>query len=664
MGLVEKLEYLDRTIDFYNYWSEEDQQLFLHYVIYAGCGGVGDVWTQEEKEQSFLNLHFVEYPNQVPPRFMIAWRLGLANFRGIEIYHGEVILSQRLTGNLALDTKLRNDEWWRNYYSYLESYKETAHYFGDSEERAKRMFEEWMHQKLDRKLWYLHREMDRASFDDSTKQEHPFSVGGLLPEGFILLTILTFLSVNVFFCNFYVSVGKPLGYQAGILVFFSLFFILLLLFEADFYQLSSFSESVSKDFVGYYVNFIVLIGSLCVCIFWLVYTLDHESIDFEFFLLILIVVLGSFVITNSNDFLSLYIGIELQSLCLYVMAGSKIRSTFSTEAGVKYFVLGGLASSLFLFGVSLTYGFVGTINFDDLQLILLSGINEKLQKSGLYIGFFFLFCGLIFKVGGAPFYMWVPDVYEGSPLSVTGFFAIVPKLAIFCVLVKVGLMNVLQFIPEVADLFLYSGILSIFVGSLGALMQTTVKRLLSYSAISHSGFILYAISTQMVEGMVSALFYLIVYVLVLCNVFAVLVAASLRYNNSSIKLISNLRYVFRSHPILGYSLMFSIFSIAGIPPLSGFFSKFFVFFSAIKGGFYFSSGLCILLSVVGSVYYLKLVRSLMFIRDTSQWVFFGPIRRKVAYLIVYSGIFNVLFCFFGFDLVNFIYSEVVASLFI
>lgn len=648
MSLQEKLEYLESCVALFDTWSDEDKKFFIERTYYKT---VTD-WTQEERVE-FMTHAPEAFPDYQIPTHFIPWLAGLVNIDMVEVYKGELLLKLALTGDPLLDELNREAHWAEVVESYDEGYllvKES----GFTAPEGTPSLEESFGLLLTDKFAYRKPTV--------VPLEAVEAVESVLPELFILLTILTFLSVNVFFCNFYVSVGRTLGYQSGILVLLSLFFLILLLWEANFYSFFCFGESLSKDFFSYFVNLLILVGSICVCIFWLVYTVDHEAIDFEFFLFILIVVLGSFVITNSNDFLSLYIGIELQSLCLYVMAGSKVRSTFSTESGVKYFVLGGLASSLFLFGVSLTYGFVGTLNFNDLQVILLSGADDFLQKSGLCIGFFFLFCGLIFKVGGAPFYLWVPDVYEGAPLSVTGFFAVVPKLAIFSVLVKIGSLNILQFTPEVADLLLYSGMLSIFVGSVGALTQTTIKRLLSYSAISHSGFLLYALSTQIVEGVVCALFYLVVYVLVLCNVFGILVGTSLHFNNSSIKLIDNLRYIFRSNPVFGYSLMLSIFSIAGIPPLSGFFSKFFVFFAAIKGGLYLSAAVCILLSVIGSVYYLKLIRSLMFIRNTSQWVFFAPVRREVAYLVVYSGMFNVFFCFFGFDLLNFLYENIILSL--
>lgn len=491
-------------------------------------------------------------------------------------------------------------------------------------------------------LWYNYFEQPTPYYDDLVC---------LLPEFFLITIVLCLLTVGVFFHNFYISIGKSLGYQLGLLSIGSLICLFFLVLDSPT-SVEALEGSIVKSQLTLFLSLLVLFGCISVVFLWLSYVVNHESLNFEGLIIFFLVVLGSYMILTSNDFLSLYIGVELQSLCLYILACLKTNSTYSTEAGVKYFILGGLASSFLLFGITLVYGFTGVINYSDLKLIVLNLTAFNLDLGGLSLGFFFIFCGLIFKVGGAPFHLWVPDVYEGAPMIVTGFFAIVPKLAIFGVLLRLLSDIVYHFDTNFLNLFLFSGILSILIGSFGAVMQISIKRLLSYSAISHGGFILYALSMGVVESIACACFYLVLYVVLLVNIFAVLISLVQVHNNSSIKLISNLRYLQKSNALLNIFAFYSFFGIAGIPPLSGFFSKLFVFFTAISNGAFLSGSLCIFLSVVGSVYYLKVARSMMFVQNSSQWIFFKPISRLNAMIITYTGLFNILFIVIGY---NFIY---------
>jgi len=483
----------------------------------------------------------------------------------------------------------------------------------------------------------------------------------ILPELFLILGSLVLLSIGVLFSNYPLSIGKPLGKQIGILSVGLLFLVGMLIVNGYSFEGFCFDYSISKTVLINYVNILVTLGGFSLFILWFGYIKNQEQLEFELLILFIISILGSYLIISSNDFLSTYLGIELQGLCLYIMAAFKTNSSFSTEAGVKYFILGGLASSFLIFGISLIYGFTGLINFTDLQLFFNAELHQR-SLDGLYIGFFFLFVGFLFKVGGAPFHVWVPDVYEGSPMIVTAFFAIIPKISIFIAMVKVT-TEILVFQSLGIKLFiLYSSILSTVIGSIAALSQTSLKRLISYSAIAQSGFILLGLSTFSSEGIASILIYLTIYVLLLVNLFACILASSQRLDFLSIQNIGNLKYIGKSNALLKYIFSFSIFSIAGIPPLSGFFSKFLIFYSAIGEGLYVSSVIVLFVSAVSMVYYLRIIRSIMFVKNYRQWMFMTNIPRSLAYIIVYTGMFNVLFIFILDMVITYSYTLAVGSL--
>lgn len=469
----------------------------------------------------------------------------------------------------------------------------------------------------------------------------------LFPELFLIFSILLIITLGVMFNSYHVSVGSLLSKQLGVLVWGVLLYTLVLYYNTGFIEVLLLGGLVDRSSVGYFFVLVVLVTGLVVTLLARHYVSFSSLAESEIFMLFLLVILGNICIIFANDFLGLYLGIELQGLGLYILATLKTNSTYSTEAGLKYFVLGAFASSILIFGISLLYGFTGVLSFTDLGLVLFEGPVEGVLGGSIVSACLLMFMGLVFKVGGAPFHSWVPDVYEGAPTIVTGFFSMVPKLGIFSALVSLCYGGSLVFFDSVQELFIYCGVLSVAVGSLGALSQTSIKRLLSYSAIGHTGFILLGLSTGSVDGLVGIIFYLIVYVSLLINIFGIIIGVTQYTSLSSLKLVGNLRYLTLFNPLVAISLGLSFFSIAGIPPLSGFFSKFLIFFALIKEEFFVISVVGIFLSVVSGVYYLRLIRGSTLVKNVTSPNFFIEIDRPIAYLIAYSFIFNVLFLFFG-----------------
>ena len=372
---------------------------------------------------------------------------------------------------------------------------------------------------------------------------------------------------------------------------------------------------VDSTIIG--IKIIVILSSVGVLLMSLnYYSMNTKLITFEYTQLILLSTLGMLLLISSKDLISLYLSIELISLSLYILASIKRDGEYSTEAGIKYFLLGAVASGILLFGSALIYWLTGETSFEGISNFL--WYSTSLENEGSLIllqsAAIFIIIALLFKLAAAPFHMWAPDVYEGSPMIVTAFFAIVPKIA------TLGLLYELLFGPF-ASLFglikpflLFSALLSIIIGSLGAINQTKLKRLVAYSAIAHMGFILLGLSTGVLSGFLATFVYIILYIVTSFNTFAFLLSL-----NSPIY-ISQLTGLSRYNPILAYTFVFSLFSMAGIPPLAGFFSKYLVLLSVINNNLYFVALIAVIFSVIGSYYYLRLIMW-MFFTDSSDHLY-------------------------------------------
>jgi NADH-quinone oxidoreductase subunit N len=341
--------------------------------------------------------------------------------------------------------------------------------------------------------------------------------------------------------------------------------------------------------------------------------LKQQINNFEYFILILCAILGLMFLVGSYDMISLYLAIEMQSLCLYVLAASKKDSSFSTEAGLKYFILGSFSSALLLFGISILYGCVGTTNFDNLYLFFSELNLETLALSTLIEkGLFFIAVAFFFKVAAAPFHMWSPDVYEGSPTSSTIFFAVIPKIALFSIFLRL-FQTIFGIFDETFLLVLIIvSISSVFVGSFVTLRQKKLKRLLAYSSISHVGYLLLAFSANSLEGTQSLFFYLIVYMITSLCLWSVVVSLNTSINLEKSKTLADLASISNTNKILGFTGMMAFFSLAGVPPLAGFFAKMEIFISALSASLFFVSLVVILSSVISSFYYIRLIKTMYF----------------------------------------------------
>ncbi len=325
---------------------------------------------------------------------------------------------------------------------------------------------------------------------------------------------------------------------------------------------------------------------------------------FEFYSVTLLALISLMILVSSYDLISIYVAIEMQSLCFYILAAINRYSAFSTEAGLKYFVLGAFISGLFLFGASILYGITGTTNLNSYALLFSSDLTSDLNLSILFLGVLFILVAVLFKIAAAPFHVWSPDVYEGAPLNSTIIFVIVPKLVLLVVLFRILYYSFFTYFGDFQSLLLISGTLSVLIGSFMALRQKRVKRLLIFSSISHVGFLLLGCATGTVLGLTSVIYYVIFYLITSVLVWGVV---ALLTNNTALYL-TDLAVLARTNPVLGFSLAMGFFSLAGIPPLVGFSMKFFIFSAAMNADLYMASTIIILLSVLGAFYYLRVIK--------------------------------------------------------
>lgn len=461
----------------------------------------------------------------------------------------------------------------------------------------------------------------------------------IYPEFFLIITIsflLGFLVILDYKHNYHLILIKLSG---KLMILLSILTIFLLIKIPD--NALIFHNLITINFFNNFIK-IIIISSLILSIIISFDYLKLEKIySYEYFILVGLALIGMLTLISSNDLILMYLGIEIQSLAFYVLATTKVYNNFSTEAGLKYFILGAFASGLLLLGCSYIYGTFGTTNFEDIYQIYLIN-NSVLAMPSLWFGISAVIIAILFKIGAAPFHMWLPDVYEGVPTSVTAFFSIVPKIGIFALFVNLSLtlFNYNKFV--INNILMYSAVLSILIGTLGALYQTKLKRLLAYSAISHVGFWLLGFYSLNSYGFFSVFFYIIVYILISINIFTILLILRKRDNNLKIKKINELVVLFKTNPLLAINLAIILFSIAGIPPLVGFYSKLYIFISAIKTEIYLLAILAAIFSVAASLYYIRLIK-LMFFKNFEHWVFLKEISKSNSLIIATTCIFNIFF---------------------
>src|SRR5579863_9459720 len=397
-------------------------------------------------------------------------------------------------------------------------------------------------------------------------------------------------------------------------------------------KLIAFDGSFVVDGFARFLKILAILGSAAAILMSIDYDKRQKQERFEYSVLIVLSTLGMLMLISAADLIALYLGLELMSLPLYVVAASHRTSLRSTEAGLKYFVLGALSSGMLLYGASLVYGFTGTVSF--------AGIAHSAAEAGngLIFGLVFLFAGFCFKVSAVPFHMWTPDVYEGAPTPVTAFFAAAPKVAGIAMFVRATVVAFPGITSQWQEIVVFVAIASTLLGSFAAIGQRNIKRLMAYSSIGHMGFALIGLAAGTPEGVQGVLVYMSIYLTMTLGTFAVIL--SMRRDGGMVESIDQLAGLARTHPTMAFLMATLLFSMAGVPPLAGFFAKFYVFVAAIKAGLYVLAVIGVLASVVGAYYYLAIVKVMYFDEPAEGFV---PMPDEIKVVLAVCGLFNILF---------------------
>jgi NADH-quinone oxidoreductase subunit N len=381
---------------------------------------------------------------------------------------------------------------------------------------------------------------------------------------------------------------------------------------------------------------LTLVASAAALILSFDYLRQARALKFEYPVLVLLATAGMLMMISANDLIALYLGLELQSLALYVMAAIRRDDVRSSEAGLKYFVLGALSSGMLLYGASLVYGFTGSTSFQTIAAA--AGQAGAGQNLGLIIGLVFLLVGLAFKISAVPFHMWTPDVYEGAPTPVTAFFSAAPKVAAMALLMRVTLAGFAGTKPQWQQVITALAIASMLLGAFAAIGQSNFKRLLAYSAIGNIGYALIGLAAGSPEGARGVVIYLVIYVAMTLGAFAVVLA--MRRGQTMIEDIEELSGLAQNNLALATLLAILLFSLAGVPPLAGFFAKFYVFLAAVREGLWPLAIIGVLASVVSAYYYVRIVKIVFFDRPRER---FAAIQPKTGLVMALAGLYVLLY---------------------
>ena len=419
----------------------------------------------------------------------------------------------------------------------------------------------------------------------------------IYPEIFISLSIMFLLILGVF--------KKKSSNLIISLSVITLIGTLVLIFGYPINtNLDLFNGSYKIDYMSSYMKILTILSGIFVLITSSKFLKIYKLFNIEYPILILCSILGMMVMISSNDLIVFYIGLELQSLSLYVLAAFNRDQIKSSEAGLKYFVLSALSSGLLLYGCSLIYGFSGTTNFDQISILM----NN--DQYGLTFGIVFILVGLAFKISAVPFHMWAPDVYEGSPTSVTLFFAVAPKVAALTVIIRFLYVPFVNVIDQWQLIIIFLSIASMIFGAVAAIGQKNLKRLIAYSSIGHMGYALAGLSVGTNQGIQSSVLYISIYLVMNLGFFSCLFM--LKRNNTYFENIDDLSGLSKNHPLISLSLMIILFSLAGIPPLAGFFAKFYIFKAVLDQSMYYLAIIGLLTTVIAAFYYLRIIKIMYF----------------------------------------------------
>ncbi len=456
----------------------------------------------------------------------------------------------------------------------------------------------------------------------------------LYPEIFLSLSILIILMIGVFIKNSYNLVTN--------LTFLTLLVLIAILINEKGNTLI-FSEAFISDSFSIFIKILILISSLFILYSSQIFIKDNNINKFEYPIIFLIAILGMFFMVSSNDLILFYLGLELQSLALYILTAIDRDNLKSTESGIKFFILSALSSGLLLYGCSLLYGFTGSTNFEIINKELTS------ENIGAVFAMVFILVGLAFKVSAVPFHMWTPDVFEGSPSSITSFFAIVPKIAGIAVFIRFMQIPFENILIEWQSIIIFLSIASMILGAVAAIGQKNIKRLIAYSSIGHIGYALAGIATGTSSGYSSSVLYITIYAVMNLGIFGCIFL--MKKDGKYTEEINDLSGISKNHPLISLSFLIILFSLAGIPPLGGFFAKFYIFLSVVESEMYTLAIIGLLTTVVSAFYYLKIIKIIYFdeitkpFDENKSFSISGTIFISCIFLVtffLYPSIFNDL----------------------
>ena len=463
----------------------------------------------------------------------------------------------------------------------------------------------------------------------------------LFPEIFLSLSIFLILLIGVYIKNSF-----NLIFNVSSLIIIVTITIIL---TSPNTEEKIFLDSFTRDAFSNYFKILILLSTLFVLNSSKNFIKDNKLDKFEYPIIILLSVLGMFFMVSANDLILFYLGLELQSLSLYILASIDRDNLRSTESGIKYFVLSALSSGLLLYGCSLLYGFTGSTNFELIE----SQLNR--ENTGAIFAMVFILVGLAFKISAVPFHMWTPDVYEGAPTSITSYFAVVPKVAGLALLIKFMNVPFSNILLEWQTIIIFLSIASMILGAVAAMVQKNFKRLLAYSSIGHIGYALAGVATGAITGYQSAIVYISIYVVMNIGAFSCLYL--LKKDSQYKENINDLSGISKKHPLLAVSLLIILFSLAGVPPLGGFFAKFYVFVAVLEKEMYALAIIGLLTTVMSAFYYLKIIKTIYF--DDSL-VTFELSKNRTAQVSVFTSC-TILITFFLYPSVL---NDIVSTLFV
>ncbi|GAB1581785.1 NADH-quinone oxidoreductase subunit NuoN [Phyllobacterium phragmitis] len=400
----------------------------------------------------------------------------------------------------------------------------------------------------------------------------------------------------------------------------------------------AFGDAFVSDGFGRFMKVLTLIGSVVTLVMSVGFAKAEKFDRFEFPVLVLLATLGMMLMVSASNMLTLYLGLELQSLSLYVLAAINRDSVRSTEAGLKYFVLGALSSGMLLYGISLVYGYTGHIGFAEIASALSGGERQL----GLVFGLVFVLAGLAFKISAVPFHMWTPDVYEGAPTPVTAFFAAAPKMAAMALVVRVVMGAFEPVTKDWQQVIIFISIASMLLGAFAAIGQRNIKRLMAYSSIGHVGYALVGLAAGTTTGVRGVALYMLIYLVMTLGTFAFILA--MRTKDGNVEQIDDLAGLSRTNPVMATIMTIFLFSLAGIPPLAGFWAKWYVFLAAVEAGLYPLAVIGIVSSVIGAFYYLRLIKIMWFDEPAGGFV---PVAGELRLVLGVSGAFVLLYVLIG-----------------